>query len=173
MNVCLGRHVLAFTSISPAVKQHAARLDKAHKVILKNFSFEEMEDWCVNIGEKPSRALHLWRWLYDDDRWITGFRQTAGQQDGFSKHFVQKAEQLATCHGGIHLQDLRQSSDGTTKLLFALDDLPGAQVETVLIPVVRKQVRSDYINTYGLVLRNELLSRLLPSFNLKAILQMK
>jgi adenine C2-methylase RlmN of 23S rRNA A2503 and tRNA A37 len=67
---------------------------------------------------------------------------------------VEKAQQISTCDGGIHLQEVLTSSDGTQKLLFSIDGLEKEQIETVLIPVVRKQVclvryRSSLIHKYG------------------------
>ena len=89
---------------------------------------------------RPSRALHIWRWFYADGQWIRRFDDTVGLQNGFSKSFADKAAQVATCSGGIQLQKVITSEDGTRKLLFAIDGLQSEQIETVLIPVVRKQV---------------------------------
>jgi 23S rRNA (adenine2503-C2)-methyltransferase len=108
---------------------------------LKNMSFNEMMDWCESIHEKRSRALHIWRWLYADGNWIRDFGDTVGRQDGFGKAFFEMASRLATCSGGLHLQSVHTANDGTRKMLFMMDGDSLAQVETVLIPVVRRQVR--------------------------------
>lgn len=84
--------------------------------------------------------MHIWRWLYDDGRWIRQFSDTVGLQNGFSRAFAEKAAHVANCSGGIQLQTVVTSEDGTRKLLFAIDGLQREQIETVLIPVVRKQV---------------------------------
>jgi adenine C2-methylase RlmN of 23S rRNA A2503 and tRNA A37 len=87
--------------------------------------------------------MHIWRWLYDDGRWIRQFADTVGLQNGFSKAFADKAEQIATCSGAIQLQKVVTSSDGTRKLIFSIDGLEREQIEAVLIPLVRKQVCLD------------------------------
>lgn len=95
---------------------------------------------------RPARAMHIWRWLYDDGQWIRKFSDTVGLQNGFSQAFVEKAEQVATCSGGVQLQNVMTSEDGTRKMLFSIDGLHTEQIETVLIPVVRKQVRTSCSN---------------------------
>ena len=113
----------------------------AGRVSLKDMSFSDLEEWCATHGEKRSRALHIWRWLYYDGNWIRHLSDAVGVQNGFGRAFVEAASNFATVDGGLHLQEVHESSDGTRKMLFALDDDSTAQVETVLIPVVREEVR--------------------------------
>lgn len=110
------------------------------KVCLKDMTYEELESWCVGMGEKESRAMQLWRFMYYDGRWIRGFHETIGQQNGLSKAFADKADLVSTCDASLHLQHVHTSTDGTRKLLFSIAGEDVAQVETVLIPVVRKKV---------------------------------
>jgi adenine C2-methylase RlmN of 23S rRNA A2503 and tRNA A37 len=50
-----------------------------------------------------------------------------------------------TFDGGIRLQSVHTASDGTRKLLFTLADGSPSDglVETVMIPIVRRQVRQS------------------------------
>lgn len=140
------------------------------KLCLKDMTFEELEEWCVGLGEKASRAMQLWRYcklmlnfptfpvadsctiwccshptgyrfMYYDGQWIRGFHETIGIQNGLSKAFADQADHIATCEAGLHLQSVHTSDDGTRKLLFSIAGEEVAQVETVLIPVIRKQVK--------------------------------
>lgn len=114
------------------------------KTLLKNMTLPQLEDWCESIGEKRSRAMHIWRWMYYDKNWIRDFDDTADRQNGFSKAFRQRARPLASLHGGLHLQSQVRAADGTRKLIFALEGTSG-QVETVLIPVIREQGQKERI----------------------------
>eukprot|EP00892_Ulva_mutabilis_P001504 jgi/Ulvmu1/11354/UM075_0014.1 len=115
------------------------------KACLKDMNYEELESWCVDMGEKASRAMQLWRFMYYDGQWIRGFHETIGTQNGLSKSFADQADQASTCDAGLHLQHVHTSTDGTRKLLFSIAGEETAQVETVLIPVVRKQGKRNRI----------------------------
>lgn len=112
------------------------------KLSLKDMTYEDLESWCIGMGEKESRAMQLWRFMYYDGQWIRGFHETIGKQNGLSKAFADRADQISTCDAGLHLQHVHTSTDGTRKLLFSIAGEDVAQVETVLIPVVRKQVNA-------------------------------
>lgn len=96
--------------------------------------------------------MQLWRFMYADNpgrnaanayiRDIDAAARSAGVQDGFGQAFLEKARSFARCGGGLHLQHVHAAADGTRKMLFATDDDDSAQVETVLIPVVRGQART-------------------------------
>jgi len=113
--------------------------------VLKGLTYPELEAWCVERGEKPSRAAQLFTWLYGRGRAsgpITGFADTFDEQNGFSRAFVAMADTHATLDTGLTLASCQTAADGTRKLLFAVEGTT-AQVECVLIPVVREQVRSQ------------------------------
>jgi hypothetical protein len=114
--------------------------DAPAKACLKMYNFEDLEQWCEQVGERRARAKHIWKWLYGDGNWIEAFSDAQGRQDGFGKAFMTTIPELSTCDGGIHLEKVVTSSDGTQKLIFAVDG--GGSIETVLIPIVREQVRS-------------------------------
>jgi hypothetical protein len=109
-------------------------------VCLKGFTLTELEEWCASLGEKHSRALQIWRFLYQDGFWIRNFHDAAQVPNGFGKTFMQVAPDAASCGGDLHLHSVYAATDGTVKMLSATDDADNAQVETVLIPVIRKQV---------------------------------
>lgn len=53
-----GRH--AFAS---SVGRHSL-LDAQGRMMLKNLTQPELEQWCVSIGENARRGTHIWRWMY-------------------------------------------------------------------------------------------------------------
>lgn len=109
-------------------------------VALKNMTLSELQDWCLSVGERASRAKQIWRFLYADGNWIRSLGDACGIQNGFGQAFVEKMSPIATCSGGLHLQSVHTAGDGTRKLLFSMDDDSSALVETVIIPVIREQV---------------------------------
>lgn len=108
---------------------------------LKMYKFEDLEDWCEQIGERRARAKQIWKWLYGDGNWIKAFSDTQGKQDAFGKAFMERIPAVATCDGGLYLEKVATASDGTKKLIFEVEG--GGRVETVLIPIVREHVRSS------------------------------
>lgn len=126
---------------------------KEGKLSLKDMTYEELESWCIGMGEKESRAMQLWRFMYYDGQWIRGFHETIGKQNGLSKAFADRADQVSTCDAGLHLQHVHTSTDGTRKLLFSIAGEDVAQVETVLIPVVRKKVHSPNKSSVEIVFK--------------------
>ena len=120
-----------------------AKDSSSPKLVLKEMTLQELEDFCEQCGEKRTRALHIWRFMYRDGTWMRRFEDAAaanGKQNGFGGSFMRNVPHRATCSGGLHLQSVHTARDGTRKLLFATDDDGAAQVETVLIPVIREAV---------------------------------
>lgn len=97
----------------------------------------------VSVGERPQRARQLWRWLYHaEGGWPNDAEQTLHLQNGLSQQFLGSMRGRMTFDGGIRLQSVHTASDGTRKLLFTLADGSPSDglVETVMIPIVRRQV---------------------------------
>lgn len=44
--------------------------DKSGKLLLKNLTLKELEEWCASVGESPRRARQLFRALYGNSLWI-------------------------------------------------------------------------------------------------------
>mmetsp|Transcript_28832 Transcript_28832/g.74419 ORF Transcript_28832/g.74419 Transcript_28832/m.74419 type:complete len:452 (+) Transcript_28832:65-1420(+) len=130
---------LAYHNPQTGYARHVLQ-DEAGRVSLKNFTLPQLESWCMSIGEPIKRAVHLWRWMYADGNWIHRLSDTFGRQNGVNARFVQATEHLINTDGGLQLQGVARSRDGTRKLLFKLTggEAKGSTIETVIIPVVRE-----------------------------------
>lgn len=120
---------------------HPDYYDASGRLMLKNLTLQELEAWCISIGEDRRRALHVWRWMYYDGYWLADLDDAPATtvQNGFSAAFRDKVRPLATLCGGLRLQSVHAAADGTRKLALTLTAGPGAggRVEAVLIPIVR------------------------------------
>jgi hypothetical protein len=99
--------------------------------------------YSVTAGERPQRVRQLWRWLYHaEGGWPNDAEHTVHLQNGLSREFVSTMQSKMTFAGGIRLQSVHTASDGTRKLLSTLADGSPSDglVETVMIPIVRRQV---------------------------------
>lgn len=93
---------------------------------LKGLSVTELEEFAVSLAEKPFRGRQLFEWLYH--RRATTFAEMVNIPAVFRRRLESEAR-----IGALTLVDRQRSgSDGTTKLLFALED--GTKIESVLIP---------------------------------------
>lgn len=121
--------------------------DSQGRLMLKNLTLPELEEWCCAVGEDPRRALQIWRWLYYDNNWVASLQDTLGKQNGFSQRFIDKAQQLASVDGGLLLEQVAAAKDGTTKLVFKLTEGEGAggSVEAVLIPMTHRRGSRKHI----------------------------
>ncbi len=90
-----------------------------------DYTFEELVEFLVSLGEPPFRARQVWKWL-----WQKGARDFASMTD-LSLTARERLIAAATIDWP-ELADSQTSRDGTVKLLLRLAD--GALVETVLIP---------------------------------------
>lgn len=61
--------------------------DADGRLMLKNLSRSQLVQYCLDVGETQNRALQLWRWMYDDGRWMRSLDETAHQQNGFAQGF--------------------------------------------------------------------------------------
>lgn len=93
---------------------------------LKNLTLEELSALLAEMGQKPFRAKQIVRWIYG--RGVTSF---AAMTD-LSKDFREALTTRATI-SDWQPEVVEQSSDGTRKYLFRLDD--GQTVESVRIPM--------------------------------------
>ena len=81
--------------LPPAFLSRRGVHDGRGALMLKNLTYEEMEDWCEHIGERRQRARQLWRWLYADGGLIRSIDEAApGVANGFSSTFL-----CAASHG--------------------------------------------------------------------------
>ncbi|MBA0863342.1 hypothetical protein Goshw_019723 [Gossypium schwendimanii] len=110
--------------------QTYTHLPKGSKVLLKGLNYAEFQEWVQSHGFKPGQALMLWKRLYGDNIWAHDIDELKGLNKDFKKMLSEHAELRA-----LSLKDILTASDGTRKILFALDD--GLVIETVVIPCDR------------------------------------
>ncbi|PIA40500.1 hypothetical protein AQUCO_02500304v1 [Aquilegia coerulea] len=103
------------------------RKNKSAKVLLKGMNYAELEKWVQSQGFRPGQALMLWKRLYGNDIWA----HSSDELEGLNKDFKKMLSGLAEFKA-LSLKDILTASDGTRKILFALDD--GMVIETVVIP---------------------------------------
>eukprot|EP00775_Hariotina_reticulata_P001248 gene1248-1588_t len=115
--------------------------DADGRLMLKNLTLKELEEWCHSLGESPKRALQLWRWMYYDHNWISSLQETLGRQNGLSQPFINLADPVSSVDGGLLLQQVVAAQDGTKKLVFKLTEGEGrgGSVEAVLIPMLHRK----------------------------------
>ncbi|CAH9108287.1 unnamed protein product [Cuscuta europaea] len=105
-------------------------LGKCSKVILKGMRYADLEKWVQSQGFRPAQALMLWKRLYANNIWAQSSEELEGLNKEFRKMLSQRAEFKA-----LDLKDIVTASDGTKKMLFALED--SLIIETVVIPCER------------------------------------
>ncbi|XP_022735149.1 uncharacterized protein LOC111288504 isoform X3 [Durio zibethinus] len=104
--------------------------EKGSKVLLKGMDYFELQEWVQSHGFRPGQALMLWKRLYGDNIWAHNIDELEGLNKDFKKMLSEHAEFRA-----LSLKDILTASDGTRKILFALDN--GLVIETVVIPCDR------------------------------------
>ncbi|WCJ38420.1 Dual-specificity RNA methyltransferase RlmN [Euphorbia peplus] len=103
---------------------------KGAKVLLKGMTYSQLEKWVQSHGFRPGQALMLWKSLYGNNTWAHHVDELEGLNKDFKKMLHEHAELKA-----ISLEEVRTASDGTSKILFRLDD--ELVIETVIIPCDR------------------------------------
>jgi len=100
------------------------------KVILKNFSQAEMEDWFQSLGHKAFRGRQVYKWI-----WEKGV-QSFSEMTNLSKDLIHKLETTSQLEITSVHQKQTSETQGTSKFLIRMHD--GRFVETVLIPEARR-----------------------------------
>ncbi|MCJ7832981.1 MAG: radical SAM protein, partial [Deltaproteobacteria bacterium] len=95
------------------------------KIDLRNLTFEELRDWIAALGLEPYRAEQISRWIFQPDI------QTFDSMTNLSKKWRGLFQERAYLSRLI-IKKIEQSSDGSQKFLFQLED--GEHTESVLIP---------------------------------------
>lgn len=96
------------------------------KILLLNYSMEELREFVAHSGQPPYRARQLLEWLYP--KRASTFDELTNLPKPWREHLQQIA--WLTPFTGFSSQ---QSVDGTKKYLFELRD--GHAIESVLIPM--------------------------------------
>ena len=91
---------------------------------IKSFTYDELVDELVNLGEKRFRAEQVFRWIYQEN--VSSF----DDMTNLSKDLRQKLEENYSLHNFKIIKKL-ESKDGTKKYLF--DVLDGNAIESVLM----------------------------------------
>ena len=102
----------------------------SEKIILKNFSQTEIEEWVQSLGHKAFRGRQLYQWI-----WEKGV-ESFSEMTNLSKDFIQELEAISHLELTTIHQVQTSESQGTSKFLVRLGD--GKFVETVLIPEARR-----------------------------------
>ncbi|KAG2493191.1 hypothetical protein HYH03_008611 [Edaphochlamys debaryana] len=103
----------------PLSFEHRPNLrDARGRLMLKNLTLPELEEWCAAVGESPRRGKQLYRSLYR--RWIRNLDEEDSAAQAFSAAFKAKVAASASLAGGLQLQSVATARDGTRKLVFAL-----------------------------------------------------
>ena len=92
---------------------------------IKNFTFEQLEQWVHSLGEKPFRARQLFRHLYA--RNISSWSQCSDLSHTFRAQL-----ELSSTLDALAISRIDVAPDGTRKYLFRLHD--GNFIESVIIP---------------------------------------
>lgn len=94
------------------------------KVDIKDFSYEELQNWILEIGESKFRARQIYEWL------TRGALQFC-EMTNLSKKLQEKLDDLAEIHAPVIEDKFVSQIDGTVKYLMRLYD--GEYVECVIM----------------------------------------
>mgnify|MGYP001382661586 FL=1 len=97
------------------------------QIDLKSLTKQELEDFCTELGLRSFRSDQIFQWLYQKGA------GSFGEMTNLSKDLRAKLEEIATINR-IEPVTQRESSDGTIKFLFRLQDEEDYKIESVLIP---------------------------------------
>lgn len=92
---------------------------------LKSLNYDELNVLVVSLGEKSFRSKQLYSWLHEKKI------QNYGEANNVPKSLILKLEQAYKVSSLKEVQKLVDTTDGTTKYLFQLEDKN--VVETVLM----------------------------------------
>lgn len=101
----------------------------AQPVNLSDLTRAELADWFRELGQPRYRADQVFRWI-----WTHGVRSFDAMTD-LPKALRERLSREATL-GGVTIERVQRSTDGTRKLLVRLAD--GERVEAVVIPEERR-----------------------------------
>ncbi|RPI01889.1 MAG: hypothetical protein EHM64_14965 [Ignavibacteriae bacterium] len=96
---------------------------------LKGLNRTELQSFVEELGEKKYRAAQLYSWLYSKSA------QSFDEMTDISKEFRTVLSRIA-CISNLQCVTRQQSTDGTSKYLFTLQD--DLAIESVLIPSAKK-----------------------------------
>ena len=92
---------------------------------LFDFSFEELQDFCISNKLPKFRATQIWRWIYCFGTQAFEDMKNISKSD---KEFLKEI----SCIPRLSVSEMHKSKDGTIKWLIKLND--NSEIETVYIP---------------------------------------
>lgn len=111
--------------VHPHIHRYQYRIKGAVMVNILDLSYEELEEFLVELGEKKFRTKQVWQWLWNK------YVQSFDEMTNISKNVRARLHEEAYIRWP-EVVTSQTSKDGTIKFLLKLHD--GALVETVLIP---------------------------------------
>lgn len=94
------------------------------KKVLSKMNLQELEEFCLSIGQSKFRARQIYNWVY-----LKSVKNIDDMTD-LSKRFREELKELAIV-SDVKIAKKQVSSDGTVKFLLEFPD--GEKVETVLM----------------------------------------
>ncbi|KAJ8901554.1 hypothetical protein NDN08_003763 [Rhodosorus marinus] len=122
-----GRALCVVPELTTDIAAGSLPTDENGRVLLKNLSRTQLDDFVTSLGEKPFRAAQLWRWMYHPDSLVGTFEEMTD----LSKAFRAKLEDHSRVDS-LTLNDTHVAKDGTRKITYKLED--GGIIESVWIP---------------------------------------
>lgn len=92
---------------------------------LLDFSFEELQDFCISNELPKFRATQIWRWIYCFGTQAFEDMKNISKSD---KEFLNEISYISR----LSISEMHKSKDGTIKWLIKLND--NSEIETVYIP---------------------------------------
>ena len=92
---------------------------------LLDFSFEELQDFCISNELPKFRATQIWRWIYCFGTQAFEDMKNISKSD---KGFLKEISYISR----LSISEMHKSKDGTFKWLIKLND--NSEIETVYIP---------------------------------------
>jgi len=100
-------------------------ISKTGKIDIKNLPLDKLESFMAGLGERPYRVRQVMQGIYKHNR-------SSFSQISVIPRDVRKKLEEVYYIGGLNLENIKVSKDGTQKYLFILED--GNKIESVLIP---------------------------------------
>ncbi len=116
-----GPHPAAISTMNSSERE----MQNKKRLNIRDLSLEEIESLISRLGKEKYRARQIMKWAY------SGGAQSFEEMTTLSKSFRSQLKELA-CISLPEMVKVQQSSDGTKKILFQLED--GLFIESVLIP---------------------------------------
>ena len=92
---------------------------------LLDFSFEELQDFCISNDLPKFRAIQIWRWIYCFGTQAFEDMKNISKSD---REFLNEISYISR----LSVSEMHKSKDGTIKWLIKLND--NSEIETVYIP---------------------------------------